>query len=575
MQIIENPIIPGFAPDPSIVRVGPDYYIATSTFEWWPGVQLHHSRDLAHWRMIGHALDRRSQLDMRGNANSGGVWAPCLTHCDGIFYLVYSNVRSWESQYDDLDNFLVTAPSIAGPWSDPVYLNSSGFDASLFHDSDGRKWIANMIWDHRSDRNCFGGIVLQEYSPQEERLIGPATNIFTGTNLKATEAPHLYKRGDYYYLLTAEGGTGWLHAVTMARSKSIDGPYEVDPENPILTARDNPGLYLQKAGHGDIVETPSGDWYMVHLCSRPLDRVACCPLGRETAIQKMVWTSDGWLRLAQGGRDPARFVPAPNPTSEPFEPQPERIRFDSAQWDARLSTLRVPTDPSWASLTDRPGRLRLVGRQSPASKHDQSLVARRLQSLHARVTTSIEFDPDHFQHMAGLVCFYDTDNHVYLRIARDESLGKCLGIVRTMRGVYTEPMGAGIALPESTPVHLRVTYTGDTFQFSYSLDGTQWTDIGCRFESSRLSDDYCGSDVCAHFTGTMIGICVQDLAGTRKHADFAYFEYLQLEPDRVGRDGQDSGRNFHAVPAPRAADAAQQGDEDEAPMRESILGAPS
>jgi xylan 1,4-beta-xylosidase len=226
--VIRNPILRGFNPDPSIVRVGDDYYIATSTFEWFPGVQIHHSRDLVHWRLLTRPLTRASQLDMRGDPDSCGVWAPCLSHADGLFYLVYTDVKRYGrttvggasgASLRDFHNSLVTSPRIDGDWSDPVFLNSSGFDPSLFHDDDGRKYLVNQLWDHRPGRNRFAGIVLQEYAPAERRLSGERRLVFEGTPLGLTEAPHLYKRGGYYYLLTAEGGTGWGHAVTMARAR--------------------------------------------------------------------------------------------------------------------------------------------------------------------------------------------------------------------------------------------------------------------------------------------------------------------------------------------------------------------
>ena len=205
---IHNPILRGFNPDPSIVRVGDDYYIATSTFEWFPGVQIHHSRDLVHWRLITRPLRRPSQLNMLGDPDSCGVWAPCLTYDDGLFHLIYTDVKRYGrptvggasgASLRDFHNYLVTSPTIDGEWSDPVYLNSSGFDPSLFHDEDGRKYLVNMLWDYRPGQNRFAGIVLQEYSPNARRLVGERKMIFKGTSLGLTEAPHLYKRNGYYY----------------------------------------------------------------------------------------------------------------------------------------------------------------------------------------------------------------------------------------------------------------------------------------------------------------------------------------------------------------------------------------
>jgi Glycosyl hydrolases family 43 len=210
---ITNPILRGFNPDPSIVRVGEDYYIATSTFEWFPGVQIHHSRDLIHWRLLTRPLRRANQLNMLGDPDSCGIWAPCLTHADGLFWLIYTDVKRYGrttvggasgASLRDFHNYLVTSPRVDGDWSDPISLNSSGFDPSLFHDDDGRKYLLNMLWDHRPGNNRFAGIVLQEYSVQETKLIGQRQTIFTGTPLGFTEAPHLYKRNGWYYLLTAE-----------------------------------------------------------------------------------------------------------------------------------------------------------------------------------------------------------------------------------------------------------------------------------------------------------------------------------------------------------------------------------
>ena len=167
-SVITNPILPGFNPDPSIVRVGEDFYIATSTFEWYPGVQIHHSKDLKNWRLLTRPLNRKSLLDMRGEPDSCGIWAPCLTHHDGLFHLIYTDVKRFDGDYKDSHNYLTTCATIDGEWSDPVYLNSSGFDPSLFHDDDGKKWLVNMVWDHRHNQHRFAGIALQEYCPSQK-----------------------------------------------------------------------------------------------------------------------------------------------------------------------------------------------------------------------------------------------------------------------------------------------------------------------------------------------------------------------------------------------------------------------
>jgi xylan 1,4-beta-xylosidase len=526
---IQNPILRGFNPDPSILRVGEDYYIATSTFEWFPGVQIHHSRDLVNWRVLTHPLTRVSQLDMRGNGDSGGIWAPCLSYDDGTFYLIYTDVKafSMHAPFKDTHNYLVTATDIEGPWSEPIYLNSSGFDPSLYHDEDGKKWFLNMVWDHRKGKNPFGGIYLQEFDPALKKLVGAVKNIFTGSPIGVTEGPHLYKRNGWYYLLTAEGGTTYEHAATLARSRTIEGPYEIHPQNPLLSAFGHPNLELQKAGHASMVETQNGEWYLAHLCGRPLESGQSggyCNLGRETALQKLEWGTDDWVRIAGGGNTPQATVTPPKLPPQPFAPINPRDDFDLPQLGVQWQSLREPTDPGWLSLTERPGFLRLKGRESLNSVHHQSLIGRRLQAFNVRATTSLEFHPEHFQQMAGMCAYYDSTHWVYLRVSSDESLGKTLNILVCDKGMYLEPLEHEIPISEDR-IYLRVNFNRQTFQFSYSSDDQNWHQIGPKFESSHLSDDYCNG---LAFTGTFIALCAQDLAGTRHHADFNFFEYLEI-----------------------------------------------
>jgi xylan 1,4-beta-xylosidase len=521
--MIHNPILRGFHPDPSIVRVDDDYYIATSTFEWFPGVLIHHSKDLVHWRPLTHPLTRSSQLEMKGNIDSGGVWAPCLSYHKGIYYLIYTDVKSRVGAFKDTHNYLVTADNIMGPWSEPVYLNSSGFDPSLFHDDDGRHWLVNMIWDHRQGKNSFGGIVLQQFSPEEKKLIGSRRNIFLGTQLKLTEGPHLYKRNGFYYLLTAEGGTQYDHAVTMARSRQIEGPYEVDPCNPILTSSEKPELELQKAGHACLVETQNGEWYMVHLVGRPVkDRL--CMLGRETAIQRCRWTEEDWLVIEGGENVPLIEVSAPNLAAHPFPPLPDTDHFDTPELGIQWCTLRIPAHSDWLSLTERSGYLRLKGQESMSSLHRQSLVARRQQSMYCEVETAIEFQPEHYQQMAGLILYYDTRDYVYLRLTHDEDLGRCLGILQSINGNYKELLDQDIPLSNDGICRLKAVIKRNKAQFLYAEELGDWRIVGPELDISHLSDEFADY---IRFTGNFVGICVQDLSGMSNHADFDYFRYSE------------------------------------------------
>jgi len=537
-SIIRNPILSGFNPDPSIVRVGDDYYIATSTFEWFPGVQIHHSRDLVHWRLLTRPLRRASQLNMLGNPDSCGVWAPCLSYCDGLFYLIYTDVKrygrttqgaSTGASLRDLHNYLVTSPLIDGDWSDPVYLNSSGFDPSLFHDDDGKKYLLNMLWDHRPGRNRFAGIVLQEYSMDQRRLVGDRHVIFQGTPLGLTEAPHLYKRGEFYYLLTAEGGTGWNHAVTMARSRRLLGPYELHPDTYILSSRQRPDVELQRAGHADLVETQNGQTYMVYLCGRPLRNRGRCTLGRETAIQPMVWSADGWLRTVDGQGLPELEAAAPELPEHPFPARPAREDFDSPDLPIDFQWLRTPLPEELFSLTTRPGYLRLYGRETVGSLFQQALVARRQQAHCLSASTSVEFEPQHYQQAAGLICYYNSFKFHYLYISDDETVGKHLRVMSCLPDqVQADAHTSPIAVPRGTPVELRMEIDYERLKCGYRINGQDWQWLPEQFDASIVSDEASAPGM-PNFTGAFIGMCCQDTAGTRHAADFDYFEYRERD----------------------------------------------
>lgn len=522
-----NPILAGFNPDPSILRVDRDYYIATSTFEWFPGVQIHHSKDLTRWELIAHPLDRLSQLNMLGNPSSGGIWAPCLSYCQGTYYLLFTDVKSFSGIFKDTHNYLVTADNILGPWSEPIYLNSSGFDPSLFHNEDGRKWVVNMLVDHRPWKNKFGGIILQEYSEKEQRLIGQPKNIFMGTSLGCTEGPHLYKHGEYYYLLVAEGGTGYKHAATIARSILLEGPYAPDPKAPLITSSNHPELVLQKAGHASLVDTPAGDWYMVHLCSRPVGKDLRCILGRETSIQAVKW-QDGWLRMKSSNFLPAEKVKIPDSKEDSTKQTQFIEHFAHDTWSVHLQSLRVPLDKA-ASLSQRPGYLRLYGGESLSSRHKQSLLALRQQHFHFAAETVVDFSPKTFQQMAGLIYYYDNLSYYYLHLTYDEERGKVLNLLSSVLGKATYPIGQGLSLDSQPQVYLKLVAHMEWAQFYYSLNGNFYIEVGPRLDATVLSDDYYAKLGEFRFTGAFIGICCQDLSGQQGYADFDYLAYKELE----------------------------------------------
>ncbi len=519
--MIKNPILPGFNPDPSICRVGDDYYVATSTFEWFPGVQIHHSRDLVNWRLLTHALREKRLLNLRGVPSSGGVWAPALSYFDGLFYLCYTVVHQHEAATKDTPNYLITATSIEGPWSDPAHVNSSGFDPSLFHDEDGRKYWLNMVWDHRPNKHPFYGIALQEYDPQTKAFMGESELIFKGSSIRLTEGPHLYKRNGYYYLLTAEGGTEYEHAVSLARSRNLLGPYELHPENPILTSAEKPELALQKAGHASLVETQGGEWYMPHLCARPLPGTTRCNLGRETAIQKVEWKEDGWLYLCSGSNQPEDKVTPPQLEQHPWPALPDHLPFDSSHY----ATPRGPSE----SVVREKNKLILHGAESLQSNFGQSMLARRLTCQRSTVTTKLNFRPKSFQQMAGLAAYYNTYLFHYLYLSHDEEKGLCLQVHSCDDGTTSFPLGEDIITVHTGELHLRATFDDCDLQFYFSEDGENFLKAGPVLDASILSDDH-GEHW--GFTGTFVALACQDLRGTGLEAEF---EHLEIKNKTIKR----------------------------------------
>lgn len=517
--MIKNPVLKGFNPDPCIVRVEDTYYIVVSSFEWLPGLRVYESKDLANW---AHRCDiLTNQVDLRGSPRNCSIWAPQLSYHDNLFYLVYTDVKSTKRPFKDVHNFLIVAESIDGPWSEPVYLNSSGFDPSLFHDDDGRKWLLNALWDYRIlEGNKSSGIVMQEYDAKQQRLIGEPVKIFDCTPLKKTEAPHIYKQNGYYYLITAEGGTGTGHAVTVARSEQLLGAYEVDPQNPMLTSRDHPELPLQCAGHGSLVQTPGGEWYMAHLCTRPIEGKYAI-LGRETALQQVYWNEEGWLRLTAGGNSPQLETPAPAGTS--VSTLQSQIQFEDHFAGPKLNktwnTLRILEDESWCSFTARPGYLRLMAGESIQSLFQHHIIAIRQTDTCFRAETSLEYDPTSYLQMAGLLLYLNDENYLYAYASHEEGQGKVLRMMRNEEDAFSlVPETTALPHADAGPIHLAVEVNETKAQFYYHLgDDAAW---------QPLYDEQNISFLSGGFTGNFVGIAAHDMQQYKgSYADFARFCY--------------------------------------------------
>lgn len=537
---ISNPVLTGFHADPSMIRVGDTYYIANSTFEWFPGVQLHESKDMVHWNLLPAALNTTELLDMRGNPASGGIWAPDLSYADGKFWLIYTDVKVVNGAFKDCTNYLATTEDIHGPWSGPIRVNGVGFDASLFHDDDGRKYLVQQTWDHREYKHAFHGITLTEFDVETMQLKPEtARTIWMGDDVKLVEGPHLYKINGWYYLFAAEGGTVWTHQEVVARSRTLDElSFEASPTNPFITNFDTPRSYLQKQGHGALVDTPSGEWYYASLCGRPwhhetesfTDPRGWCTLGRETAIQKVEWDEDGWPYIV-GGHGGERYVEAPKDAIETVAPETrdQHDEFESDTLDPRWNTLRVPFDAKMGSVGG--GSLRLIGQGSLCNTFDLSLVARRWQAFDFDAETCVEFDPKTYQAMAGLTNYYNDQHWSWAFVTYDEDR-KCrvIEVAQNDRNNYTSFLRENaVVVPEGVErVWLRAKVRTQWYTYEYSFDGQTWTELPVKLDAKILSDDYVNQTYGGFFTGAFVGLAAVDYSGYGEVATFDHFDYKEL-----------------------------------------------
>lgn len=521
-----NPVLSGFSPDPSVLATEQGYFIATSTFEWFPGVRLYHSTNLSTWKELPSPLDRQSILDMRGDANSSGVWAPDISFKDGVYYLVYTDVKTQTMGYYNTPNYLVTARDPAGPWSEAVYLNSSGFDPSLFHDEDGKTYLVNM-------RNGFKGVLVQEFDTTTMTLMGDVRNIYAGTHLGFTEGPHLYRMNGWYYLITAEGGTGYGHCVTQARSKSLFGPYETAPAGPLITSRDDAALALQKAGHGDILKTAEGKLLLFFLCARPHPAHHRCVLGRETAVMPLRLTDEGWLELECGGHHPKITVdlgvnPAVDietPTGKDYTDHFDGDALDRDTLDGGWKRLRVPFGND-ITLKAKSGCLSLYGRESINSLHRVSLVARKQEFFKLSTETLMEAPVSCEEEQAGLVYLYN-NAHFHLLVKTVNALGNpCLVLFTCNAGTLVKK--AEVLLSEDQAdkaLMLSLETDSETARFFWKTEEDEsFTQIGGPCDASILSDEHARG-----FTGAHVGLYCHDMTGKGFRADFDYFTLRKLD----------------------------------------------
>nr|CAI78695.1 beta-xylosidase [uncultured Gammaproteobacteria bacterium] len=396
---ITNPILPGFHPDPSVICVDKDYYLVTSSFEFFPGVPIFHSRDLVHWRQLGHVLTRKSQLNLDKCGYSQGVWAPTIRYHQGTFYLITTNMGRG-------GNFYVTAKDPAGSWSDPIWVDKHGFDPSLFFDDDGTVYYS---------RRNGGEIVQAEIDITTGKFKSDLKSICKGMCSPDIEGPHLYKINRWYYLMCAEGGTRFGHSETMARSKSPWGPWEKCPHNPIVTHRHLSGHEIRDTGHGELLQAHDGSWWFFCLGTRHREYDSASILGRETFMAPVSWTEDGWPIIGDKGKIPSQFE-GPSLPPHPWPAESPRDDFDKTELSPCWNFLRNPHDADW-SLTERPGYLRLKGSAVSLNDQDSSaFVGRRQDQFEIIAQALLEFEPQHENEEAGLTVYLTNNYHYELAI---------------------------------------------------------------------------------------------------------------------------------------------------------------
>lgn len=512
-RTFRNPILSGCYPDPSICRVGEDYYLVTSTFEYFPGLPIFHSRDLVHWQQIGHVLDRASQLDLDEVRPSGGLYAPTIHHHNGTFYVINTLVDGKTRR----GNFVVTATQPQGPWSEPYWLDSDGIDPSLLFDDDGKCWYVGTRLNEEGHYTGHTEIFLQELDLETMKLVGQDTVLWDGA-LKGVvwaEAPHIYKVNGWYYLMIAEGGTAHHHAVTIVRSKNVAGPYETYRGNPILTHRhlglDYP---IVGTGHADLVETQNGEWWAVLLAMRPYGGYYY-NLGRETFLVPVRWDDEFPIFSPGTGRVEFEY-PAPNLPEQVWETPPAREDFDDGTLAYHWNFLRTPREEFY-SLSERPGFLRLKLRpQHLCEQSNPSFVGRRQQHMDFTAQTEFEFTPQSDNECAGLVLVQNNDFHFRFVVMRENET--VIRLIKRSHGkdetIATRPVSAG-------HYTLKVTAHGQDYNFYFSTDG-QWQALAENVDGRILSTPVAGG-----FVGAYIAMYASSNGQpSANHADFDWFEYM-------------------------------------------------
>lgn len=526
---IKNPLLPGFYPDPSIVRVDNDFYMVTSSFSYFPGVPVFHSKDLANWEQIGHVLDRPSQLEVNADRISGGIYAPTIRYHEGTFYVITTNTSHG-------GNFIVTAKKPEGPWSEPHWIEGApGIDPSLFWDDDGKAYYTGTF-SEGDGYHCK--IWMSEIDLQNFTLVGEKKNIWAGAMAKAwyPEAPHIYKKDGWYYLMIAEGGTAYYHSVTIARSKDIWGDYIGYDGNPIMTHR-HLGMQAEitSTGHADMVELKDGSWYMVMLASRPYGGYHN-NMGRETFIAPVIW-QNGWPVVCPGTGKLSWSYPAANLAEAPVSEIPEKDDFDGEKLQYQWNFLGTPQE-GIVSLSDSLLKIRTVARpMEPAEGMGAvGFVGRRQQHMKFNVQTYMTFSPEENQ-TAGLILLQNNYHSLRLEMARQNGRR----ILRVVKGsivkeneIIFHNMRANEELPYSKEIYGEIEWNEESviLELRVDMQNAMFVVSGKDGREHTLAENvdcsFMGSETAGGFVGAYIGMFA---SGNGKDDDnYAAFDYFRYSP---------------------------------------------
>ena len=506
MKMYNNPVHRGFFPDPSVIRVGDYFYKVNSSFQYFPAIPISRSKDLVHWEIVSHAIEDSSYLDLSEILDSRGIWAPDISYSNGKYY-IFAPLRynyDTKEEHPMRAQLIMWADKPEGPYSKPVIINVDDIDPSHFVDDDNKHYLLTAP-----------GVTITPLSDDCTAITGDTVCIWPGTGERCSEGPHILKKDGYYYAYVAEGGTGYGHGINVARSKSLYGPYEACPYNPVMRQLD-PEALIQRAGHGCLVEACDGTWWCMYLCGRR-NGGNYTTLGRETALDKVTWTDDGWF-VINDGQGPSIEAECPN-MPECIYPKFTRDDFDDITLNKNWEWVRNP-DESMYSLTERKGYLRLYvtkGILSDVSVKN-TLVRRECEHIYV-ASCKMEFTPSDSE-QAGLTCYYSTKTYASISLRKID--GEYYIVVAANKNRGEEILDMKKCVPGI--IYLKVSADGLTRSFYYSYDNEEYTCVSQINDCTFLSDEGVIEDRKRH-TGTMVGIYANGGSNKKNFADFDYFIY--------------------------------------------------